>query len=110
MAALDCPFSAGGLTSSILPSSIAHSWLSHSKECFSVSVDIVDSWFRAYMEIDDTSVVHVDLNPRKELEACACGRQDKQEKYRWHRFRFDRPGREFAAASDREPDLATEGQ
>ena len=58
--------------------------------------DISNSWFQNYLEIDDVTVVHVDLTPHKEREAYAYEWLDKEEQFRWNRFRFDRPKREFA--------------
>ncbi len=58
--------------------------------------EIVDYLFRTYLEGDDVTVLHVDLTPHKEREAYAYQWLDKEERYRWDRFRFDRPKREFA--------------
>ena len=61
-----------------------------------MSTNIVDSWFRTFLEIDGVTVVHVDLNPSKEFEVHAYGWLNKEEQYRWNQFRFNRLRREFA--------------
>ena len=61
-----------------------------------MSADVLDSWFRAFREIDDILVVYVDLTPHEEREARAFSWLDEKEQDRLRRFRYDRPRREFA--------------
>ena len=58
--------------------------------------DVLDSWFRAFREIGDILIVHVDLTPHEEREAHAISWLDEEEQVRQRRYRFDRPRREFA--------------
>ena len=61
-----------------------------------MSNDFIDSWFFTFLEIEDVTIVRVDLTPHKEREVFSYSWLDKQERHRWNRFRFDRPRREFA--------------
>ena len=58
--------------------------------------DVLHSWFRAFREIDDILIVHVDLTPHGGREAHAISWLDEKEEDRRRRYRYDRPRREFA--------------
>ena len=58
--------------------------------------DVLHSWFRAFREIDDILIVHVDLTPHEDREAHAISWLDEKERDRRRRYRYDRPRREFA--------------
>ena len=58
--------------------------------------DVLHSWFRAFREIDDILIVHVDLTPHEDREAHAISWLDEKEQDRQRRYRYDRPRREFA--------------
>ena len=53
-------------------------------------------WWTPWRDIDDVSVLHVDLSPDADREAHAFGLLDDEEKARWHRFVVEGPRRRFA--------------
>ena len=54
------------------------------------------AWWRPYRVVDGIRVVHVDLRPDPEREAVAVTWLDRAESGRLHRFRVERPRRDFA--------------
>ncbi len=54
------------------------------------------SWVSTYRETGDVLVVHVDLTPKEDREDHALSWLDRDEMERWHRYRYERPRREFA--------------
>ena len=54
------------------------------------------TWWRAFRAIDGISVVHVDLRPDPDREEAAVAWLDRAENDRLHRFRIERPRRDFA--------------
>ncbi|MCY3769240.1 MAG: 4'-phosphopantetheinyl transferase superfamily protein [Gammaproteobacteria bacterium] len=54
------------------------------------------SWVRKFRETGDVAVIHVDLTPQEDRERHALSWLDDDEQVRWHRYRYDRPRREFA--------------
>lgn len=54
-----------------------------------------ESWFWTIGQFDDVLVVQVDLTPHDSHEASAYSWLNSEEQERWHRFRYDRPRREY---------------
>ena len=54
------------------------------------------TWWRPYRVIDGIGIVHVDLTPDPHREAAATAWLDRAENDRLHRFRVERPRRDFA--------------
>ncbi len=55
----------------------------------------MDFWFRTFREFDEVLLTHVDLTPHDNREAYAYSWLNSEEQARWHRFRYDRPRREY---------------
>ena len=53
-------------------------------------------WWRPWREAGGATVLHVDLTPDADREACAYALLDDEEKTRWRRFLAERARREFA--------------
>lgn len=60
-----------------------------------MSINSVDSWFSTDRQVDDVTIVHVDLTSHAEREASAYLWLDKEEQQRWKKYRYERPRREF---------------
>ena len=54
------------------------------------------TWWRPFRVVDGISVVHVDLRPDPDREEAAAAWLDRAENDRLHRFRIERPRRDFA--------------
>ena len=61
-----------------------------------MSVETIVPWLRAFRDVDDVIVLHVDLTSHAKNERHALSWLDEGEKDRWRRYRFNRPKREFA--------------
>ncbi len=53
-------------------------------------------WWRPYQTVGAVSIVHVDVGPFPEAEACAQEWLHSDERARWHSFESDGPRRRFA--------------
>ena len=54
------------------------------------------AWWRPFRVVDGISIVHVDLRPDPDREEAAAAWLDRTENDRLHRFRIERPRRDFA--------------